>query len=198
MKTKKKLVRSLSILLVVLTAILVQSLRKEPPAKPGLYRVTAVHDGDTVTVRTNDREEKVRLIGIDAPELAQKPWGGRAKAHLEEILSASDRTVSLEYDIEKQDRYGRRLAYLRTKGGEMVNQRMLKDGYAVLLTIPPNVRYVEALRKAQADARKGGLGIWGAGGLRETPKDYRERKRRGGLFDKRFQLCYNVLQRRAQ
>ncbi len=183
MKTKKKLIRSLSILLVALMAIAVHSLwkypaRKEPPANPGLYKVIAVHDGDTVTIRTNDREEKVRLIGIDAPELAQKPWGQRAKAHLEEILSASDRTVSLECDIEKQDRYGRRLAYLKTEGGEMVNQRMLRDGYAVLFTIPPNVRYVEALRKAQAEARQGGLGIWGEKGLKETPKDYRERKRR--------------------
>lgn len=135
--------------------------------------VKEVHDGDTVSVIINQKKEKVRLIGIDAPEIGQKPWGVEAKKYLETILSSSGWKVRLEFDIDKRDKYGRILAYLWTTRGEMVNLLMLKKGYALLSTFPPNVKYVNDLRTAQREAKDGGFGIWGEKGLKERPGDYR-------------------------
>ncbi len=134
--------------------------------------VLRVDDGDTITVRIDSRREKVRLIGIDAPEMGQFPWGLKAKRHLQEILPSSQE-VFLEFDINRRDKYGRLLAYLRTRDGMMINEEMLKDGYAVLFTFPPNVRYVMELRAAQRYARERRLGMWANGGPDELPWHYR-------------------------
>lgn len=135
-------------------------------------RVVRVNDGDTVTVSLNGRREKIRLIGIDAPEMGQGSWGGRAKRHLEDILSSS-RSVSVEYDMERRDKYGRLLAYIRTTDGRLVNAEMVRDGYAVLFTFPPNVKHVGEFTSAQRQARERKRGIWGNDGLSQLPVDWR-------------------------
>ena len=66
-------------------------------------RVVAVHDGDTLSIMIGGKRERVRLTGIDAPERGQRPWGAKAKRHLEELLDRSGRTVSLELDVEKAE-----------------------------------------------------------------------------------------------
>ncbi len=136
--------------------------------------VVSVHDGDTVSVILNKKQEKVRLTGIDAPEMAQEPWGREAKKHLETLLNAAIWKVRLEYDIENKDRYGRILAYLWTDDRKFINLMMIKSGYAMLYTFPPNVKYVNELRAAQKEAREGKLGIWSEEGLKERPGDYRK------------------------
>lgn len=147
-------------------------------------KVTEVNDGDTVTIITKSflgiiiKTEKVRLIGIDAPELAQEPFGRKAKNHLKKILRESDWLVKVELDVQKRDRYGRVLAYLWTKQGEMVNYRMVRDGYAMVYTVAPNVKYAEKLLEAQRLAREEGRGIWGKDGLKETPQDWRKKNPR--------------------
>lgn len=138
-------------------------------------RVVRVHDGDTVSVIASGRRQKVRLIGIDAPELGQEPWGIRAKMHLEELLRRSGWMVTLEFDIDRRDKYGRLLAYLRSRDGTFINLRMLKDGYAVLFTFPPNVTYANDFTEGQRYARTKGLGIWGRNGLREPPQSYKRK-----------------------
>ncbi len=120
------------------------------------------------------KEEKVRLIGIDAPELAQKPWGDKSKKYLESLLSSSGWKVRLDYDVEKTDQYGRLLAYMWTQDNRHVNLLMLENGYAALYTLPPNVKYVEEFRTTQTKAREKKIGIWGANGLKERPRDYRK------------------------
>ena len=137
-------------------------------------RVITVHDGDTVSVVIGQKTEKVRLLGIDAPEMGQRPWGAKAKRHLEELLSRSGWMVSLEFDIRKRDKYGRLLAYLRGKDNRLINLEMVEDGYAVLFTLPPNVKYADELRTGQRLAREKGLGIWGKDGLKEMPLDYKK------------------------
>ena len=131
-----------------------------------------VNDGDTVTVLMNGHRERIRLIGIDAPEMGQRPWGGKAKRHLEDILYSSQ-SVFIEYDVEKRDKYGRLLAYIRTADGRMVNTGMLRAGYAVLFTFPPNVNHVEEFTTAQRQARERKRGIWGNDGLSQLPVDWR-------------------------
>jgi micrococcal nuclease len=135
--------------------------------------VISVADGDTVTVMVSSKEEKVRLIGIDAPELGQKPWGAESKKYLESLMNSSGSRVRLEYDVDKRDKYGRILAYLWTIDGLLVNLSIVKNGQAMLYTFPPNVKYVNELKAAQAEARNKRLGIWSGEGMKQRPNDYR-------------------------
>jgi micrococcal nuclease len=127
--------------------------------------VVSVYDGDSITVRyESGKKARVRLIGIDAPEMTDIP---RARAsiyavpcrdYLDGLLAGKH--VLLEYDVEKTDHYGRTLAYVFLPGGLMVNEEMLRAGYARLLTVPPNVKYVDRFRTAQKEARAAGRGLW--------------------------------------
>lgn len=143
------------------------------------YRVTEVHDGDTVSIRTSSfvgipfKIERVRLIGIDAPELKQEPWGRNAKRYLKKLLSENDWVVSLEFDVQRRDQYNRLLAYLWSKDGTMINEKMLSAGLAMLYTVPPNVKHLERLKRAQRTAQQQKKGIWGRGGLKLTPEQWR-------------------------
>lgn len=137
-----------------------------PPAGAGRVatQVTRIVDGDTIHVDLDGRDTSVRLIGIDTPE-KQGPYtqlecyGEEATRHTAELLDG--RTVDLEFDVERTDRYGRTLAYVWL-GDQLVNETILRDGYAQLLTIPPDVAYVDRFRVAERDAREAGRGLWGA------------------------------------
>ena len=163
---------------VISTIVYFISEKYFPEAKrikdTSVVSVVEVHDGDTVSVIINKKKERVRLIGIDAPEMGQRPWGEKAKKYLETLLSLSGWKVTLELDVEQRDKYDRILAYLRTTNGEMINLLMLKNGYAMLYTVPPNVKYVNELRDAQREARDKRIGIWVEKGLKEKPEDYRK------------------------
>jgi len=137
-------------------------------------RVKKIYDGDTIGAVLDGHFEKIRLIGVDTPEMEQRPWGGKARKYLESLLAGSNSRVSLEYDIERRDKYGRILAYIWIQDGRMLNEEMLKNGFAVLFTCPPNVKYVVRFRAAQDKARDNKIGIWGETGLRERPYDYRK------------------------
>ncbi|HEX9135746.1 MAG TPA: thermonuclease family protein [Nitrospirota bacterium] len=136
--------------------------------------VIAVNDGDTVTLRMDGKEYRSRLIGMDAPELGQEPWGKLARGHLRKLLKDVNWRVTVETDVVKYDKYDRILVYLWTPDGDMLNERMLRDGYALLFTIQPNSKYADRLRKAQRAARDEKRGIWGPDGLTETPRDYKK------------------------
>lgn len=177
-KTKLRSINIISIILFLLVSIFYlvhekyPSLRAQKSAE--FVPVVTIHDGDTVSVIIDKKNKKVRLIGIDAPEMTQKPWGETAKQYLESLVKSSDRKVRIEFDLEKRDQYGRILAYLWTTDGSLINMMMLRDGYAVLYTIPPNVKYSDKFRDAQKDARDRRLGIWSAQGLEHRPADYRK------------------------
>jgi micrococcal nuclease len=151
--------------------------KTEIPANAPI-RVKKVSDGDTISVYIGRRVEKIRFTGIDAPELGQKPWGRRSREHLQEIISGSSWKVVLEYDVVKRDKYERLLAYVRTPDGRLINEIMVQDGYAVLFTFPPNVKYTDLFTKAQKEARDKKLGIWGKNGLSQLPADYRKQNPR--------------------
>jgi micrococcal nuclease len=129
-------------------------------------RIVRVVDGDTVRVALGGSEEKVRLIGVDTPETV-KPgtpvqcFGKKASAFTHHLLDG--RRVRLVQDAEARDRYGRLLAYVyRADDGLFVNAELVRRGYAVTLTIPPNVRYAERFRDLAAKARDAGRGLWSA------------------------------------
>jgi micrococcal nuclease len=132
-------------------------------AAPGLDGVVIrVVDGDTVHVRIGERVERVRYIGVNTPEVhhprkGEEP-GGREAARVNEALVAH-RRVRLELDVQSHDRYGRLLAYVWV-GDVMINAELVRQGYAQVMTVPPNVRYVDLFRKLQHDAREAGRGLW--------------------------------------
>lgn len=126
--------------------------------------VTRVVDGDTVIARVGGEELRVRLIGIDTPETVApgqpvECFGPAASAFTHRRLEGRD--VKLEFDVERLDRYGRTLAYVWL-GGELFNETLVREGYAVVTTFPPDVRYVDRFVAAQRAAREQHLGLWGA------------------------------------
>jgi len=139
-------------------------------------RVIKITDGDSIHVLLkNGTKEKVRLIGIDAPEKAQKPWGTQSTKALERLVNGQQ--VRLETDITARDRYGRLLACVYV-GQTFVNLELMNQGAAVLLTYPPNVAHAGVFTAAQARARAAGLGVWNpALPLNVMPSDYRKKKR---------------------
>ena len=130
--------------------------------------VTSVVDGDTIKVQ-NDAGGTftVRLIGIDTPETKHpsKPvqcYGTEASAKTAELLPPGTR-VELESDVQALDRYGRNLTYVWREGAMlMVNEQLAAEGYALPLSIPPNVKYAEQFTNAARTARENGLGLWSA------------------------------------
>jgi len=127
-------------------------------------RVVEVVDGDTVRVDLNGEERPVRLIGIDTPEkdgpyTDEECFGEQATRYTTEALGG--RVVGLEFDVERTDRFDRTLAYVWVDG-ELFNERILLEGYAVLATFPPNVRYVDRFTTAQRRARDEQTGLWGS------------------------------------
>jgi micrococcal nuclease len=146
-------------------------------AQPALQeaRVIKVNDGDTITLRMDGKIYRVRLIGFDAPEMGQEPWGLKAREHLRAMLKNSGWNVFVETDVEKYDKYNRLLIYVWTKDKTFINERMLADGYAVLVTFPPNTKYVDLFKKAQRFARENKSGIWGPDGLKERPVEYKKK-----------------------
>jgi micrococcal nuclease len=125
-------------------------------------RVVRVVDGDTVVLTGIG---KVRLIGIDTPEVygRQECFGREASAFAKRELPPGTE-VSYRLGVESRDRYGRTLAYVWLGDGRMVNELLARRGYAQPLTIPPNVDYAARFRAAAARARRQGLGLWGQPG----------------------------------
>jgi micrococcal nuclease len=131
-------------------------------------------DGDTLQLESGER---VRLIGIDTPEVHEsnklsrdsrrtqqdkntiKKLGRRAWEFTRNLVEG--KRVSLEFDVEKYDRYGRLLAYVYLKDGTFVNAEIVKQGYASLLTIPPNVKYADLFLQLYQEARLNKRGLWG-------------------------------------
>ena len=128
------------------------------------YKVLKVVDGDTIQIDYNGTKEKVRLIGIDTPESvhpdeAKNNENGKiASEYTKKLLT--DKSVSLELDVQERDKYGRILAYVYLDG-EMVNKKLLADGYAQVATFPPNVKYVKEFTQIQKEAKDSGKGLWG-------------------------------------
>ena len=156
--------RTLLLLLVALAACGRGGGASDDPSRA---TVTRVVDGDTIHVAINGRDETVRLIGIDTPETVdpRQPvgcFGKEASNHTKELLPKGT-AVRLVRDVEARDRYDRLLAYVyRVDDGLFVNLALARDGYADLLTYPPNVAHVDDFTAAVKDARDHNRGLWAA------------------------------------
>lgn len=136
--------------------------------------VSRVVDGDTIEVQLNGATVDIRLIGIDTPETVDpgEPvgcYGPQASSFTAGSLEGE--AVRLEYDVEREDQYGRTLAYAFL-GERLFNESLVAQGYARVSTYPPNTKYVERFLTAQRRARRNGDGLWNAcpaGGVTPSP-----------------------------
>ena len=138
-------------------------------------KVVYVVDGDTIHVQLGDRVEKVRYIGVNAPEVPHPHAAAedrRRLKHFPHTVAAGEAAkrvnvdlvggqhVRLELDRQRRDRWKRLLAYVWV-GETMINAEMVKRGYAEVMSIPPDLHHRTLLEKAEADARTAKRGLWG-------------------------------------
>lgn len=162
---------------ILLLAALTLPLQAISVEKLESAKVLKIVDGDTLKVRYKGIEESVRLIGIDVPESkinkkarsdAQRSgedlktitaMGKEATDYAKSPVKRGD-TVKMEFDVQKRDKYGRLLAYIYFSNGKMLNEEIVKVGYANPMAVPPNVKYQERLLKAYREARENKGGVW--------------------------------------
>lgn len=85
-------------------------------------------------------------------------YGKEAKEYLTNLLKG--KRVKLEYDVSRKDQYGRTLAYVYLQDGTFVNAELVKNGYAMVMTVTPNVKYVDVFVILQQEARENNRGLW--------------------------------------
>jgi micrococcal nuclease len=139
--------------------------------------VLRVVDGDTLKIAYDGRPESIRLIGIDTPESrinkkARKDAArsdhdievittmGKEAARYVRTLVKEGAVISIEFDVQKRDKYRRLLGYAYLPDGKMLNEEIIKAGYASVMTYPPNVKYQERFVKAYREAREGQRGLY--------------------------------------
>ncbi|WP_316896423.1 thermonuclease family protein [Pseudodesulfovibrio indicus] len=127
-------------------------------------------DGDSLRVIYQGSTLDVRLIGVDAPEYKQE-YSRKAKEFT--VRFCFNKTLRLEYDKERKDRYGRHLAYVNYNG-QMLNRELVRAGLAIPIRVKPNTRYYDQLLEAEKDARENRRGFWIKGGLDMTPAQWRK------------------------
>jgi micrococcal nuclease len=119
-------------------------------------------DGDTIEVEIDGQEYIVRYIGIDTPETVHPSqpveyMGKEASAKNKELVL--NKKVQLEKDITDKDKYGRLLRYVYVDD-IMVNQELVRLGYASVYTYPPDVKYVYKFMQAELEAKTAKRGLW--------------------------------------
>jgi micrococcal nuclease len=127
--------------------------------------VTKIVDGDTFWINDGSKKGiKIRLIGVDTPETRRTGrkeigyFGKEAKNYVTKLLTG--KKIRLEYDVGKYDRYKRTLAYVYLEDGTFLNAELVKQGYAMVMTVPPNVKYAEMFLFLQQEARENDRGLW--------------------------------------
>ena len=146
------------------------TLRVATPDPASRPRATAapvvrVVDGDTLVVRLGGREETVRLIGIDTPESVDprtpvQCFGREASARAKELLEGKQVQVETDPSQGERDQYGRLLAYVALAGGDLVNQRLIAEGFGHEYTFDRPYRHQAAFRAAERQAREQQRGLW--------------------------------------
>lgn len=134
--------------------------RSEPVAKAAV--VDHVADGDTIQVQIGNREEDIRFIGIDTPEvfLGVECGGPEASASMKRMLRPGDRVrLMRDRSQDNRDHYGRLLRYVEFDGRDLGRQQ-LRKGWAQVYVFDQDFRRLGSYRRAAAKARNGNRGVW--------------------------------------
>jgi micrococcal nuclease len=145
-------------------------LQSQDKSQSGVYYpVKKIVDGDTFWIDDGtEKGIKIRLTGVDAPESRNTGtkeiayFGKEASSYLSGLIGG--KRVRLEYDVGHYDKYGRTLAYVYLDDGTFVNAKLVREGYATVMTVPPNVKYADTFLKLERKARKQNRGMWKNGG----------------------------------
>jgi micrococcal nuclease len=140
------------------------------PAGALLATVVHVTDGDTIVVSIGGVTERVRYVGLDAPEVAHPQDGTPAECGSDAARDANaelvdGREVALERDTSERDRFGRLLRHVWVAGAGgwlLVGERLIEIGAAEARTYEPDTSHDDEFADAERDARAAGLGIWGS------------------------------------
>ena len=130
-------------------------------------KVVRVKDGDTYVLLIDGEETTVRLIGVDTPESVAPDEYSKENTSEGKMISEtvkqkirSGDTLYVEYDVQQTDKYGRTLVYIYFEDGEMVQEWLLKNGFAEVMTVQPNSKYAERFSEVQSVAVENKVGLW--------------------------------------
>lgn len=134
-------------------------------SQPGLYRVTAFNDGDTIQIDMNGRPETVRFIGVDTPEThdprkAVQCYGQAAADFTKQLIGRNEVRLESDPHNTNRDRYNRLLRYVYLPDGRLVNAELIKQGYGFAYLSFPFSKQDE-FRNYQTQARQNNQGLWG-------------------------------------
>jgi micrococcal nuclease len=137
-----------------------------PPAlaqTDGTGTVVSITDGDTLRLEVDGTELRVRLLGIDTPEINPEVecYGAEAEAALA-ALAPPGSTLGFTYDRDRRDQYDRELLYLFATDGSSINLTLVEQGFARAVLFEPNDRLWDQLRAAERAAQDSRLGLWGS------------------------------------
>lgn len=142
----------------------------EVPADAEPVDLITVNDGDTIEVWLNDRHERVRLVGIDTHEVGggyqqEECFGPEASRFLKALLNGGGE-IWIEQDVEERDQYGRLLRWVWADFGTgevyLLNEALVRAGFAERYRNTPNDLYLDELISAEAFAQDYQLGLWAA------------------------------------
>ena len=121
-------------------------------------KCTSITDRDTIKVKmfSDGKTYKVRYIGMDTPEKGMLYYKEAKNINSSLVYK---KTLKLVKDVSETDRYGRLLRYVYV-GDTFVNAYLVAEGYAMILTVPPDVKYAEYFLELQQQAIDAGKGLW--------------------------------------
>ena len=162
---------------LIISFVFILTLLSPPLNAQQKTTVTRIIDGDIIQALYGGVEKRIRLIGIDTPESrvnrkAKKnanmsehdlktiiEMGKKAKAYVDGLVKRGD-LITIEFDVQERDKYGRLLGYVYLSNGKMLNEEIVKAGYANIMTIPPNIKYKDRLLEAYQEAEEDKRGLW--------------------------------------
>ncbi len=170
--SRKKRIYSIILIVLVLLISMVGIYQQAGKNKTNLYEavVLRVVDGDTIIVALNNQEERIRMIGVDAPESVSlneeenTVWGQSASEYTKSVLEPGTK-IWLTFDIEERDQYGRMLAYIWLDSdtenlNHLFQKQLIEEGYALAIRYEPNTKYAAELYATMEGAISARKGLW--------------------------------------
>lgn len=175
-RNKKKLIAAIIVLFVLTLGVLSEQFGFALPGlsqenvitqatSAGFYNVVDIEDGDTITVRMNGTQERVRFIGVDTPETRdpRKPvqcFGKAASNFTKQLIGENNVRLEADPDNTNRDRYNRLLRYVYLPDGTMLNATIIEQGYGFAYTSFPFTKKAQ-FKQLEQEARAANRGLWG-------------------------------------